>query len=70
MIGSLMVVLCLVLSTGCAKEELTPPNAPVKVHKGSSNGTVSTGDTNSTDSGITDDGDDQGDKERSNTTKP
>lgn len=67
--GVLMVALCLVLSTGCSKEELTPPDAPVHVHKASTNGGVSTG-TDPTGSSITDDGDDQGDKEHSNSSKP
>ncbi|MEO8733101.1 MAG: hypothetical protein ABI373_02095 [Flavobacteriales bacterium] len=57
------------LSTGCAKEELTAPTAPVHVLKGAGNGTVTPGDVHSTGSSITDDGDDQGDKEHSN-SKP
>jgi hypothetical protein len=67
--AALMVALCLVVSTGCSKEELTPPDAPVNVHKSSTNGTVSPG-SHSSGSGITDDGDDQGDKEHSNSSKP
>jgi hypothetical protein len=68
--GALITVLCLLCSTGCAKEELTPPNAPVPVHKSATASDVSQGIVHSTDSGITDDGDDQGDKEHSNSSKP
>ena len=67
--AAIMVALCLVLSTGCSKEEITPPDAPVRVHKSSSNGTVTPG-SHSTASGITDDADDQGDTEHSNSSRP
>ena len=76
MFGSAMLfALLLLVSTGCSKEEVVAPNAPVPVLQtrataNGGNSTVGTGSQGSDSSApISDDGDDLGDRERSNRPK-
>lgn len=72
MMGSAMLfALLLLVSTGCTKEEVVAPNAPVPVMHtkvGANPGDPNVGNGNGPDTSvpISDDGDDLGDKERSN----
>ncbi len=70
-----LLVVCLLMATGCAKEEVAAPAAPQKLVKKvvkpgnpDGNGTFNTGNSVNGNSPITDDGDDMGDNER--TSKP
>lgn len=76
MLGSAMLfALLLLVSTGCTKEEVVAPNAaiPVLQTRGTASGgnsTLGTGSQSPDRSApISDDGDDLGDKERSNRPK-
>ncbi|MBX2982446.1 MAG: hypothetical protein WBB32_01695 [Flavobacteriales bacterium] len=73
MIGSaVLFALLMLISTGCTKEEVVAPNAPIpamqtKAGANSGNSTLGTGNGGQDSSApISDDGDDLGDSERSN----
>ena len=77
--SAMFFALLMLVASGCSKEEVVAPNAVPQVSKalkpvqGSSDQggtTVTNGNTDNSTSPITDDGDDLGDKERSNKPKP